>query len=79
MTESLKNRFAMEADVLSIGLMAVVLSSIVLVFTLTVQQVYAAANEPTLTLTLTPTLTPTPTPTPTRTRSTPPPTSRPSA
>ena len=75
MTESLKNRFAMEADVLSIGLMAVVLSSIVLVFTLTVQQVYAAANEPTLTLTLTPN----PTPTPTPTSSTPPPTSPPSA
>ena len=47
MTESLKNRFAMEADILSLGLMAVVLSSIVLVFTLTAQQVYAAANEPT--------------------------------
>ena len=47
MTESLKNRFAMEADVLSIGLMAVVLSSIVLVSGLTVQQVYAAANKPT--------------------------------
>ena len=75
MTESLKNRFAMEADVLSIGLMAVVLSSIVLVFTLTVQQVYAAANEPTLTLTLTPKATPTPTPT----SSTPRPTSPPSA
>ena len=75
MTESLKNRFAMEADVLSIGLMAVVLSSIVLVFTLTVQQVYAAANEPTLTPVLALTLTPTPT----LTRSTPRPTSRPSA
>ena len=61
MTDSLKNRFAMEADVLSLGLMVVVISSIVLVFVLTVQQVYAAADEPTLTLTLT--LTPTPTPT----------------
>ena len=53
MTESLKNRFAMEADVLSIGLMAVVLSSIVLVFALTVQQFYTAANEPTFRVTAT--------------------------
>ena len=53
MTESLKNRFAMEADVLSLGLMAVVISSIVLVFVLTAQQVYAADDEPSLTLTLT--------------------------
>ena len=47
MTESLKHRFAMEADVLGVGLMVVVLSSLLLVFALTCYQVYKAANEPT--------------------------------
>ena len=39
MTETLKDRFAMDATVLSIGLMAVVLSSVGLVLVLSVQQV----------------------------------------
>ena len=70
MTDSLKTRFAMEADVLSLGLMAVVISSIVLVFVLTAQQVYAADDEPSLTPTPTaaptPTLAPNPNPNPTQ-------------